>query len=312
MQLFAKIPDIDFMSGRRVAMFFSCALIVFSLGSVAIRGLNLGVDFTGGVLLEVGYAGAANLTDVRNALTDAGYDIALVQNFGSANDVLIRLPPPREGAEDGAAAVRDRVLGTLQEYDASVLLRRIEFVGPQVGEELTEQGGLAMLFALILIFGYVMLRFNRKFAAGTITALVHDVIVVIGVFSVFRLSFDLSVLAALLATIGYSLNDTIVVFDRIRENFRTIRRSTAEKIVNISINQMLARTLITSFTTLLVLCTLYMWGGQAVSGFAAALIVGVVVGTYSSIYVACTVALALKVSPTDLLPPKREAIDDMP
>ena len=309
MQLFAKVPDIDFMSGRRIAMFFSCALIFFSLGSVGTRGLNLGVDFTGGVLLEVGYSGAANLTDVRNALTDAGYGTALVQNFGSANDVLIRLPP---SGEEEAAVVRDRVLDALREYDSSVLLRRIEFVGPQVGEELTEDGGLAMLFALILIFAYVMLRFNRKFAAGTITALVHDVIVVIGVFSFFGLNFDLSVLAALLATIGYSLNDTIVVFDRIRENFRVIRRGTAESIVNISVNQMLARTLITSFTTLLVLSALYIWGGQAVNGFAEALIVGVIVGTYSSIYVACTVALALKVSPADLLPPKRQEIDDMP
>lgn len=309
MQLFAKVPDIDFMSGRRIAMFLSCVLIFFSLGSVGTRGLNLGVDFTGGVLLEVGYSGAANLTDVRNALTDAGYDTALVQNFGSANDVLIRLPP---SGEEEAAVVRDRVLDTLREYDSSVLLRRIEFVGPQVGEELTEDGGLAMLFALILIFAYVMLRFNRKFAAGTITALVHDVIVVIGVFSFFGLNFDLSVLAALLATIGYSLNDTIVVFDRIRENFRVIRRGTAESIVNISVNQMLARTLITSFTTLLVLSALYIWGGQAVNGFAEALIVGVIVGTYSSIYVACTVALALKVSPADLLPPKRQEIDDMP
>ncbi len=310
MQLFAKVPDFDFMSRRRVAVILSCVIIFFSLGSVGIRGLNFGVDFTGGVLLEVGYSDAANLTDVRNALADAGYDTALVQNFGSANDVLIRLPP--SGDEEEGTVVRDRVLDTLREYDSSVLLRRIEFVGPQVGEELTEQGGLAMLFALILIFAYVMLRFNRKFAAGTITALVHDVIVVIGVFSFFELSFDLSVLAALLATIGYSLNDTIVVFDRIRENFRIIRRGTAERIINVSINQMLARTLITSFTTLLVLSALYIWGGQAVNGFAEALMVGVIVGTYSSIYVACTAALALKVSPADLLPPKRQEIDDMP
>ncbi|MEE3197543.1 MAG: protein translocase subunit SecF [Pseudomonadota bacterium] len=310
MQLFAKVPDFDFMSRRRIAVILSCVIIFFSLGSVGIRGLNFGVDFTGGVLLEVGYSDAANLTDVRNALADAGYDTALVQNFGSANDVLIRLPP--SGDEEEGTVVRDRVLDTLREYDSSVLLRRIEFVGPQVGEELTEQGGLAMLFALILIFAYVMLRFNRKFAAGTITALVHDVIVVIGVFSFFELSFDLSVLAALLATIGYSLNDTIVVFDRIRENFRIIRRGTAERIINVSINQMLARTLITSFTTLLVLSALYIWGGQAVNGFAEALMVGVIVGTYSSIYVACTAALALKVSPADLLPPKRQEIDDMP
>ena len=310
MQLFAKTPDIDFMSGRRVAMILSAVLIVMSLGAVATRELNFAVDFTGGVVLEVGYAAPANLTDIRNALADAGYDTALVQNFGTATDVLIRLPPQEEG-EDGGV-IRDRVLGALQEYDASVALRRIEFVGPQVGEELTEQGGLAMLFALILIFAYVMLRFNRKFAAGTITALVHDVVVVFGFFAITGLSFDLSVLAAVLATIGYSLNDTIVVFDRIRENFRVIRRGTAVEIINVSINQMLARTLITSFTTLLVLSALFVWGGEAVSGFAEALIVGVVVGTYSSIYVACTSALALKISPADLLPPKRQEIDEMP
>lgn len=310
MQLFAKTPEFDFMGGRRAAIIFSAALMVVSFGSLATRGLNFGVDFTGGVLLEVGYDEPPNLTDVRNALADAGYQTALVQNFGTATDVLIRLPP-QENDEDGGV-IRDRVIGALQEYDASVALRRIEFVGPQVGEELTEQGGLAMLFALILIFGYVMLRFNRKFAAGTITALVHDVIFVIGFFSITGLNFDLPVLAAVLATIGYSLNDTIVLFDRIRENFRVIRRGAAEQIINVSINQMLARTLITSFTTLLVLSALFIWGGEAVSGFAEALIVGVVVGTYSSIYVASSSALALKISPADLLPPKREEIDDLP
>ncbi len=209
--------------------------------------------------------------------------------------------------------LRDRVVGVLAERDPSVDLRRIEFVGRQVGDDLTEHGGLAMLIALILIFMYVMLRFRWKFAAGTISALVHDVIIVVGLFSIFGFGFDLSVLAAVLATIGYSLNDTIVVFDRIRENFRVIRRGSAEEIINTSINQMLGRTIITSMTTLLVLTSLYFLGGEAVSGFALALIFGVLVGTSSSIYIASASALALDVSPVDLLPPKREEeIDELP
>ena len=297
------------MGARRIALVFSAVMLVLSLGSLVTNELNLGLDFTGGDLLELSYAGTADLAEIRAALTDDGFGDPLVQNFGTATDVLVRLPP--QGDSDGGET-RDRVLATLRARDASVELRRFEFVGPQVGEELTEQGGLAMLIALILIFMYVMLRFRWKFAAGTISALVHDVIVVVGFFSIFGIGFDLTILAAILATIGYSLNDTIVVFDRIRENFRVIRRGTAEEIINTSINQMLGRTLITSLTTLLVLVCLFLLGGQTVSGFALALIVGVVVGTYSSIYIASASALALNVSPTDLIPPKREEIDDMP
>lgn len=301
--------NIDFMSGRRIALMFSTVIIVFSLGSLLTRGLNFGLEFTGGDLLEIAYAGEADLAEIRAALAEEGFENPIVQIFGTVSEVLIRLPP-QEGTE--STAVRDRVIGALQARDPSAELQRFEFVEPQVGEELTEQGGFAMLISLILIFIYVMLRFRWKFAAGTISALVHDVIVVFGFFSIFGFGFDLTIVAAVLATIGYSLNDTIVVFDRIRENFRLIRRGTAAQIINTSINQMLGRTMITSLTTLLVLICLFTLGGETVSGFALALIVGVIVGTYSSIYIASASALALNVSPTDLIPPKREEVDDLP
>ena len=301
--------NIDFMGARRIALAASAVVLVLSMGSVLTRGLNFGLDFTGGDLLELSYQGEADLAGIRAALTGAGFENPLVQNFGTVTDVLVRLPLQEE-AEEGET--RERVLAALRAHDPSVELRRFEFVGPQVGEELTERGGLAMLIALVLIFIYVMLRFRWKFAAGTISALVHDVIVVVGFFSLFGFGFDLTILAAILATIGYSLNDTIVVFDRIRENFRLMRRGTAKEVINRSINQMLGRTMITSLTTLLVLICLFLLGGETVSGFALALIVGVVVGTYSSIYVASAAALALNVSPADLIPPKREEIDSMP
>ncbi|HEX9877343.1 MAG TPA: protein translocase subunit SecF [Gammaproteobacteria bacterium] len=309
MRLFSKTPTFNFMGGRRIALSVSVLLVLGSLVSIVGRGLNLGMDFTGGVLLEVTYAGVADLSDIRATLNEAGFESPLVQNFGTVSDVLIRLPPQDE--QEGGA-IRDRVLTALAERDASVEVRRIEFVGRQVGEDLTEQGSLAMLIALILIFIYVMLRFRWKFAVGTIAALVHDVVILIGFFSVFGVGFDLTILAAILATIGYSLNDTIVVFDRIRENFRVMRRGSAEEIINTSINQMLGRTLITSMTTLLVLAALFLLGGETVSGFALALIVGIVVGTYSSIYIASAAALALDVSPIDLMPPKREEADELP
>ena len=301
--------NIDFMGARRVAVAFSAVVIAASLVSLVARGLNFGLDFTGGDLLELTYEGEANLADIRAALNEEGFENPLVQNFGTTSDVLVRLPLQAESEEGDTRA---RVLAALQARDPTVELRRADFVGPQVGEELTERGGLAMLIALVLIFVYVMLRFRWKFAAGTISALVHDVIVVVGFFSIFGFGFDLTILAAILATIGYSLNDTIVVFDRIRENFRLMRRGSAVEVINRSINQMLGRTMITSFTTLLVLICLFLLGGETVSGFALALIVGVVVGTYSSIYVASASALALNVSPADLIPPKREEIDSLP
>ena len=291
-------------------MVLSILAIVISIVSLSTRGLNFGIDFTGGVLLEVGYPEAADLAQIRRSLALEGFAEAQVQNFGTARDVMIRLLP-REGMD--SSQLGEEILQVLRASGADVSLRRVEFVGPQVGEELTERGGLAMLFALLMILGYIMFRFQWKFAVGAVVALVHDVIITLGIFSAFQIPFDLSVLAAILAVIGYSLNDTIVLFDRIRENFRRMRRGTAEAIMNSSINQILGRTLITSMTTLLVLIALVWLGGEAVRGFATALIIGVLVGTYSSIYTAGATALALQVSPVDLMPPKKvEDPDGLP
>ncbi len=308
-QISAKY-NFDFMGRRKLAMIFSVVLLMVSVTSLVSRGLNFGIDFTGGVLLEVGYEGVADLPDIRQRLSSGGFADAQVQNFGAASDVLIRMLP-REGGDN--TKLGESILNVLQQNDVAVDLRRVEFVGPQVGEELTERGGTAMIFALLLILGYIMFRFQWKFAVGSVAALVHDVVIVIGFFSVLQLPFDLSVLAAALAVIGYSLNDTIVVFDRIRENFRGVRKGTAVGIANTSINQMLGRTMITSMTTLLVLLSLFLLGGEAVRGFSTALIVGIFVGTYSSIYTATATALALKVTPEDLMEPKREdLLDELP
>lgn len=316
-QLKAKFA-IDFMGRRNLAVMVSVVLLVLSVGSLVARGLNFGIDFTGGVLLEVGYEADADLTDIRARLADSGFGDAQVQNFGATNDVMIRLLPrtaddEAEGNPADNAALAEQILDVLQAGGTAVELRRVEFVGPQIGEELTERGGTAMIFALLMILGYIMFRFQWKFAVGSVAALVHDVVIVVGFFSLLQLPFDLSVLAAILAVIGYSLNDTIVVFDRVRENFRGVRRGTAEEIANTSINQMLGRTLITSLTTLLVVVSLFLLGGEAVRGFSTALIVGIFVGTFSSIYTATTTALALKVTPQDLMEPqKEELVDDMP
>ncbi len=321
MSLLKGTHTIDFMGPRRIAVAVSILAIVLSIGSLFTRGLELGLDFTGGVLIEVRYEEPADLESIRSLLATGGFDGAIVQNFGAADEVLIRLPPADSG-EDGAASdlttaqetadLADEVLALLRSVDDTVEERRADYVGPQIGEELVEKGGQAMLFVLVMVFIYIVLRFRWKFAAGAISALVHDVIITFGFFSLFGIEFNQSVLAAVLAVVGYSLNDTIVVYDRIRENFRLMRRGTAEAIVNTSINQTLSRTIITALTTLLVLFALYLLGGEAVSGFAIALIVGIVVGTYSSIYVASAAALFLQVSPSDLMPPKREEIDDMP
>jgi preprotein translocase subunit SecF len=310
MQIFAHKTDIDFLGKRRMAIVFSLVLIIVSIASLGVRGLNLGIDFTGGVLIEAGYPEPPDLGDVRRRLASGGFADALVQNFGTATDVMIRVLP-QEGVNSGQ--VGENIMALLTAGQEGVELRRVEFVGPQVGEELTERGGLAMLFAMIMILIYIMLRFQWKFAVGSVAALVHDVIITIGIFSVFQFPFDLAVLAAILAVIGYSLNDTIVVFDRMRENFRLIRREGAEAIMNVSVNQMLGRTLITSFTTLVVLLALLLMGGAAVRGFAIALILGVVVGTYSSIYTASATVLAFDVSSADLIPQKTEKeVDDQP
>jgi preprotein translocase subunit SecF len=302
--------QINFMGQRRITTTLSIVLILVSLVSLGTRGLNFGIDFTGGVLLEAEYPQAADLGSIRADLTSNGFAAAQVQNFGNVRDVLIRVLP-LEGVNNGQLG--EQILSMLQSSEPGVALRRIEFVGPQVGEELTEQGGLAMIFALLLILAYIMFRFQWKFAVGSVAALVHDVVITLGVFSVLQISFDLSVLAAFLAVIGYSLNDTIVVFDRIRENFREIHQGNAEELMNGSVNQMLSRTVITSLTTLLVLMALLFLGGEAVNGFAIALIVGVIVGTYSSVFTASACALTLNVSPQDLLLPEKDPeLDELP
>jgi preprotein translocase subunit SecF len=298
------------MSKRRITTVLSVVLLIIAIVSLMTRQLNFGIDFTGGVLMEVGYSGAADLPDIRERLATGGFDDASVQNFGTASDVMIRVLP-QEDVESGK--IGEAIMNLLSAGGQAVELRRVEFVGPQVGEELTERGGLAMLFAIIMILIYIIIRFQWKFAIGSVAALVHDVILTVGMFSVFQIPFDLSVLAAILAVIGYSLNDTIVVFDRIRENFKMIRRQGSETIMNASINQMLGRTIITSLTTMLVLLALFFLGGPAVRSFSIALIIGIVVGTYSSIYTASVTALALNVAPTDLLPPKVDKeVDDLP
>lgn len=295
------------MGQRRLAMFFSIALIVVSIASMAIRGLNFGIDFTGGTLIELGYPQAADLSGIRSQLQGAGFDDVTVQHFGTEQDVLIRLVPHDDVSK---AEVSDQVVEVLRKAAGHELeLRRVEFVGPQVGEELTEDGGLAMLIALGAILIYVGLRFEIRFALGAVVALIHDVIVTIGFFAVLGLDFDLTVLAAVLAVIGYSLNDTIVVFDRIRENFRKIRKGSVESILNISLNQTLSRTLMTSGTTLLVLVALFVLGGELIRGFSTALMVGIVVGTYSSIYVASTTVLSLGISKSDMMPVRKDGED---
>ncbi|WJW74532.1 protein translocase subunit SecF [Thiohalobacter sp. IOR34] len=311
MQILAGKHNFDFMGRRKLAMLFSLILVLASLGSLLAQGLQLGIDFTGGTLIEVGYPEPVVLEEVRETLRAAGFGDAVVQHFGSARDVLIRIAP-RETAS--SAELSSQVLQALQVKDPGVEMRRVEFVGPQVGEELTEQGGLAMLYALIGILVYVALRFEYRFAVGSVVALLHDVIITLGAFSLFRLEFDLTVLAAILAVIGYSLNDTIVVFDRIRENFRRMRKGTPMEIMNTSINQTLSRTLMTSFTTLLVLIALVVFGGKVIHAFALALIIGVVVGTYSSIYVASSAVLSMGISKQDLMPVKKEGaeVDDRP
>jgi preprotein translocase subunit SecF len=303
MEFLSRTTHIDFMGKRKVAAVFSVVLMILSLGSLLTRGLNFGIEFTGGVVIEVGFPDAADLTAIRAGLGQAGFPEAIVQNFGSSRDVVIQM---EAGGERVGGEVRDQVMDMLRAQDSEVTLRRVEFVGPQVGEELAEAGGLATLFALLMILAYVAFRFQWKFAVGSVAALVHDVLLTLGFFSLTQLGFDLSVLAAVLAVIGYSLNDTIVVFDRIRENLLRIRKTETGEVMNLSINQMLARTLTTSGTTLLVLLALFIFGGEAIHGFSVALIAGVIVGTYSSIYIASPTALALDVKATDLLPPEKE------
>jgi len=298
------MKTVNFMGQRKLAILFSIVLMIVAIGSLATRQLNWGLDFTGGTLVEVHYSETADLTAIRQTLETGGFAGAVVVSFGTDKDVLIRLP---QGYSDKDGA---QLLVRLQEaYSGEVELRRIEFVGPQVGDELREQGGLAMLLALGLVMLYIAFRFQFKFAVGAVVALIHDVIVVLGFFSVIGMEFDLTVLAALLAVIGYSLNDTIVVSDRIRENFRKLRKADPEEVINISLTETLGRTLVTSLTTMLVLLALALFGGEMIHAFAIALLVGVVIGTYSSIYVAANALLIMGVSKEDLMIPVKEGAE---
>ena len=312
MRTLSSSLNIDFMGKRKLAMAFSITLVVIALVSLAMRGLVFGIDFTGGTLIEVGYSQDADLEKARQVLAENGFAEAQVQQFGTPRDVLIRLAP-REGVK--SSELSDKVFGLLsKQAGGKVELRRVEFVGPQVGDELTEDGALAVLVSLIAILMYVAVRFEWRFAVGSVVALVHDVTITLGFFALFQLEFDLTVLAAVLAVIGYSLNDTIVVFDRIRENFRKIRKGDSQEIINTSLNQTLSRTIVTSLTTLIVLLALFIIGGEIIHNFSLALILGIVVGTYSSIYVASSAVLMLGVSKADLMPVQKEGqqIDDMP
>ncbi|MEJ2177293.1 MAG: protein translocase subunit SecF [Gammaproteobacteria bacterium] len=332
MNIFNKITTFDFLGKRKIAMLLSIALIIVSIGAIATRGLNLGIDFTGGTLVEVGYDSAVEVESVRSALTEGGVEDAIVQYFGTSSDVLIRLPASTSSETVKAAEISSSVMQALRApagevlveqpgagaqqcsrngtiADCALQMRRVEFVGPQVGDELTNQGGLAMLYALIGILIYVTFRFEWRFAVGSVVALVHDVLITIGVFALFQFEFSLPVLAAVLAVIGYSLNDTIVVYDRIRENFRKMRKSDALNIMNTSINQTLPRTMLTSLTTLIVVLTLLIFGGEVIRGFSIALFVGVLVGTYSSIFVASPAVLGLGITREDMMPVVKEGAE---
>jgi len=295
--------NIDFMGKRKLAAGLSIGFVLLALFDIFYQGLNFGLDFTGGTLVEVQFPQRADPEQVRTYLDQAGYRNGIVQHFGSERDLLVRMPPQEDTDQ---ARMGDEILEVLRRNFGDVELKQSNYVGPVVGEELRDDAGLALIAALAVVMVYILFRFTKQFAVGAVAALIHDVIVVLGFFSLFQWTFDLSVLAAILAVIGYSLNDTIVVSDRIRENFRGIRRATPIEVINKSLNQMLTRTLVTSLTTLLVLLALLIAGGEMIRGFALALTIGVVVGTYSSIFVTASVLVAMKVSREDLLVPVEE------
>ena len=329
MEILKQQSNIDFLGRRRLALIVSATLLVVACAGFLLRGLNLGIDFTGGTLVEVGYQDPVQIEAVRAALEESDFDDAVVQYFGTPRDVMVRLPSTVTRQDASAAEISSEVMAALREpyqeilvetsatdrqqctrnqdsTDCRVQMRRVEFVGPQVGDELTNQGGLAMLYALLGILVYVTYRFEWRFALGSVAALVHDVVITVGVFSVFQLEFSLPVLAAVLAVIGYSLNDTIVVYDRIRENFRKMRKQGVLDIMNTAINQTLPRTILTSLTTLLVVGTLLVLGGEVIRGFSLALLIGVIVGTYSSVFVASPIVMALGISREDMMPVQKE------
>jgi preprotein translocase subunit SecF len=314
----AVLREFDFMSKARLFGILSIATLVISVGSLFVRSLDLGLDFTSGSLVEVAYSQPVVVSDVSRALVAAGFFDAQVVAFGSDTDVLIRLPI-NEGLTDEQMASQlvdlgGNIVAALEaDTEASVIVNRLEFVGPRVGEELAESGGMGLLVALGIVMIYVAIRFQSKFAIAAVAALFHDVLLTLGIFSLFQVQFDLTVLAAVLAIIGYSINDTIVVFDRIRENFRIMRTGTPKELINLSLNQTLSRTIITAFTTLLVVVAMLVMGGESIKGFAIALTIGIVVGTYSSVYIASSLLLKLNVTKEDLMAPVKEgAADDMP
>ena len=299
---------IDFLAWRKIAIIFSSIFLVLSLGSLLVKELNYGLDFTGGTLVELSYPEEANITNIRETLVNGGFNGAQVANFGSSREVLIKLP----GTVSDSLGSEIVSLLSADNSDQAIDLRRIEYVGPQIGSELRDDGGTAMLMALAFMMLYIAFRFQSMFAGAAVVALVHDVIIVVGIFSLIQIEFDLTVLAALLAVIGYSLNDTIVVSDRIRENLRSAELDSTEEIINLSLNQTLGRTLITSLTTLLVLFSLYFLGGELIKNFALALIFGVVIGTYSSIYIAANALVIMGLNKDHLRVEEPENADDNP
>ncbi len=302
---FITKTNFDFMGKRRIACWLSGISSVVLVVLFMVQGLNYGIDFTGGTVVEVGYTQEADLTKVRNILVQSEFSNAVVQYYGAATDVLVRIPP-HEGLN--SADISNKLIELLGS-NQSIEIRRVEFVGPQVGDELREDGGLAMIYALLGILLYVAIRFQTRFAIGAVVATVHDVIITVGFFVVTRMEFDLTVLAAVLAVIGYSLNDTVVVFDRIRENFHKLRKATPVEVMNVSLNETLSRTIMTGLTTLLVLVALFLFGGETLLAFSTALIIGILIGTYSSIYIASPVTLALGVSKQDLMPVVKEGTE---
>jgi len=307
MDIIKSDTKINFLRYSNAALVISALVLVAGIVSLSTRGLDFGLDFTGGTLIGLHYPQAPEMNEVRQTLESAGFEEFVVQTFGTARDIVVRIPVGEDG--ESSADISTRVLEALSAQTGDVEMRRVEFVGPQIGKELAEQGGLALLYVLIGVLIYISFRFQWRFAVGAVGALIHDVLLVVGVLSVFQVSFDLTVVAAILAVIGYSLNDTIVVYDRLRENFQTLRKGTPLELTNLAINQMLGRTLMTSLTTLLVLVALFYFGGEIIHAFAFTLIVGVIIGTYSSVYIAGSLAVKLGVSKMDLMPVQKEGVD---
>jgi preprotein translocase subunit SecF len=310
MEFFKKVPSIRFMQQRKYLYAFSAITMLVSLGAMGFKGLNLGVDFTGGIVVEASFPGTANLEATRAALAKAGFAEAQVQNFGTSREVLVRLPP---SDKSDTSAIGRNVEGALRTVDANVVVKRTEIVSGQVGRELFTKGLQAMGITLVLIMLYIAVRFRWKFGVGAVLATMHDPILVMGIFALTGMTFDLTVLAAVLAVIGYSINDTVVIFDRVRERFQSMRKSTPEQVFDLSINETLSRTIITSGSTLIVVVALFLFGGETLRGFSLALIIGILVGTYSTVYIASGVAMDLGVSHRDLLPSERRGpVDDLP